>query len=117
MIMLFEFGFGHYIAKTPWKKLFYDYYLLKGRVWSLFLLTELVSPLLVKFVKNILFLSRLVGCLHLNGLKSLSARTLCPLLDTDHHFAHHNELAWLEEQVHEQVAQVLTGWRFREDAA
>ena len=50
--MLFEFGFGHFVAKTPWKKLFHDYNLLKGRVWSLFLLTELVSPLLVKFMKN-----------------------------------------------------------------
>ena len=52
MTMLFEFGFGHYVAKTPWKKLFHDYNLLKGRVWSLFLLTDLVSPLLVKLVKN-----------------------------------------------------------------
>lgn len=52
MTMLFEFGFGHYVAKTPWKKLFHDYNMLKGRVWSLFLLTELVSPLLVKLVKN-----------------------------------------------------------------
>ena len=52
MTMLFEFGFGHFIAKTPWKKLFHDYNLLKGRVWSLFLLTELLSPLLVKSLKN-----------------------------------------------------------------
>jgi hypothetical protein len=52
LTMLFEFGFGHYGAKTPWKKLFHDYNLLKGRVWGLFLLTQLVSPLLVKFVKN-----------------------------------------------------------------
>jgi hypothetical protein len=50
--MLFELGFGHYIAKTPWKKLFHDYNLLKGRVWSLFLLTELISPFLVKFIKH-----------------------------------------------------------------
>jgi hypothetical protein len=52
LTMLFEFGFGHYIAKTPWKKLVHDYNLLKGRVWSLFLLTELLSPLLLKWVKN-----------------------------------------------------------------
>lgn len=49
----FEFSFGHYIAKTAWKKLFHDYNLLKGRVWPLFLLTELVSPLLVRVVKNV----------------------------------------------------------------
>ena len=48
----FEFGFGHFIAKTPWKKLLHDYNLLKGRVWSLFLLVELVSPLLVKFMTS-----------------------------------------------------------------
>ena len=34
------------------EKLLLDYNLLKGRVWSLFLLTELVSPLLVKFMKT-----------------------------------------------------------------
>ena len=54
LTMLFEFGFGHYVAKTPWKKLLHDYNLLKGRVWSLFLLTELVSPMLVRLVKNVL---------------------------------------------------------------
>jgi hypothetical protein len=52
LTMLFEFGFGHYVAKHPWKRLLQDYNLLKGRVWSLFLLTELVSPLLIKFTQK-----------------------------------------------------------------
>ncbi len=49
---LFELGLGRYVNKTPWKRLFYDYNLREGRVWPLFLLTELVSPLLIKFMKN-----------------------------------------------------------------
>jgi hypothetical protein len=48
LTMLFEFGFMHYAAKIPWKRLLSDYNLLKGRVWPLFLLTELMSPFLVK---------------------------------------------------------------------
>lgn len=51
MTMLFEFGFMHVVAKIPWKKLFADYNLLQGRVWLLFLLTELASPLLLKAMK------------------------------------------------------------------
>ena len=52
MTILFEVGFGHYLNKVSWQRLVNDYNLLKGRVWSLFLMTELVSPLLVKFMKN-----------------------------------------------------------------
>src|SRR5689334_10569357 len=52
LTMLFEFGFMHFVAKIPWKKLFADYNLLQGRVWPLFLLTELASPLLLKAMKS-----------------------------------------------------------------
>ena len=37
MTVVFEFGFGHYVAGHSWSKLFADYNLLTGRVWSLFL--------------------------------------------------------------------------------
>lgn len=50
MTVLFEFGFGHFIDKLSWEKLLSDYNILKGRVWSLFLITELITPLLVKFI-------------------------------------------------------------------
>ena len=46
--ILFEFGFGHYIVGHPWSRLFADYNLLQGRIWSLFLLISFFSPLLVK---------------------------------------------------------------------
>lgn len=52
LTMLFEFAFGHYVMKKTWKNLFYDYNLRKGRVWSLFLLTELMSPLLARFISD-----------------------------------------------------------------
>lgn len=50
LTILFEFIAGHYIFKNPWKKLFTDYNLLKGRIWLLFLLTELTSPLILKLI-------------------------------------------------------------------
>lgn len=32
MTILFEFGFGHYMLKRPWKQLLYDYRIDKGRL-------------------------------------------------------------------------------------
>lgn len=48
--ILFEFVAGHYIFKNSWEKLFTDYNLLKGRIWLLFLLIELTSPLILKLI-------------------------------------------------------------------
>jgi len=47
LTILFEFGFGHYIIGHSWNKLFADYNILKGRVWSLVLLTTFTAPLLI----------------------------------------------------------------------
>ena len=47
MTVLFEFGFGHYIAGHPWEKLTADYNLLEGRVWSLFLIWVAVMPFVI----------------------------------------------------------------------
>ena len=44
LTILFEFGFGHYIMGNPWEKLFHDYNLAEGRVWSLLLLWITISP-------------------------------------------------------------------------
>lgn len=46
--VVFEFGFGHYVAGDPWSRLLRDYDFTEGRVWPLVLLTLMVSPLLVK---------------------------------------------------------------------
>jgi len=40
----FEFGFGHYVMGRSWDYLLADYNLLKGRLWSLVLLTMLIAP-------------------------------------------------------------------------
>lgn len=40
----FEFLFGHYVAKHSWSRLFQDYHLLAGRVWSLLLVWITVAP-------------------------------------------------------------------------
>jgi len=48
MTMLFEFGFGHYVVGHSWEKLLMDYDLTKGRVWGLFLLSSLLTPMIVK---------------------------------------------------------------------
>lgn len=44
MTIVFEFGFGHFVAGHPWQRLFADYNILEGRVWSLFLVWILVMP-------------------------------------------------------------------------
>ena len=44
MTIAFEFGFGHYVAGHSWSRLFADYNLLEGRVWSLFLAWIAVLP-------------------------------------------------------------------------
>jgi len=43
--MVFEFGFGHYVIGHSWERLLGDYNLLKGRLWSLVLLTTFVAPI------------------------------------------------------------------------
>lgn len=47
MTIIFEFGFGHYVARHSWSRLFADYNLLEGRVWSLFLVWIAVLPYVV----------------------------------------------------------------------
>jgi len=47
LTILFEFGFGHYVIGHSWSKLFADYNILKGRVWSLVLLTTFTAPSLI----------------------------------------------------------------------
>lgn len=46
MTVAFEFGFGHYVAGHSWSRLFADYNLADGRVWSLFLAWIAVLPYL-----------------------------------------------------------------------
>ena len=52
MTVMFEFGFGHYVAGHPWEKLLADYNLLEGRVWSLFLTWVVVLPFLVFMISR-----------------------------------------------------------------
>lgn len=47
MTVFFEFIFGHYVMGNPWSRLFHDYNVFEGRVWSLVLLTVLVGPYVV----------------------------------------------------------------------
>ena len=44
LTIAFEFGFGHFVVGHPWNRLFADYDLLSGRVWSVFLLWILFMP-------------------------------------------------------------------------
>ena len=46
--IVFEFGFGHYVAKEPLPDLLHAYDLRAGQVWSAVPLAILVTPLLVK---------------------------------------------------------------------
>ena len=47
LTVLLELGFGHYVVGNSWERLLADYNILEGRVWGFFLLTALVSPLLI----------------------------------------------------------------------
>jgi len=44
--MTFEFITGHYVFGNSWEKLLADYNILKGRIWSLVLVTIFLSPYL-----------------------------------------------------------------------
>lgn len=48
LTIIFEFGFGHYIAGHTWKYLLADYNIFRGRVWFLVLLVIAFSPSGVK---------------------------------------------------------------------
>ena len=54
LVLLFEFGFGHFIARKPWSELFADYDLLRGRVWVLVLVTTAVAPCLTARLRRLL---------------------------------------------------------------
>jgi hypothetical protein len=45
LTIVFEFGFGHFVAGHSWARLLADYNLLNGRVWLLFLIWVAVMPL------------------------------------------------------------------------
>lgn len=47
LTVLFEFGFGHYVMRNPWDRLLADYNILRGRVWSLVLVSEFAAPLVI----------------------------------------------------------------------
>lgn len=44
LTVLFEFGFGHYVAGHSWEKLIADYNLLEGRLWLLVLVWITIAP-------------------------------------------------------------------------
>ena len=44
LTIIFEFVAGHYVFGNSWEKLIADYNILKGRIWSLVLLTTFISP-------------------------------------------------------------------------
>ncbi|MCR4326693.1 MAG: hypothetical protein NUV52_03490 [Candidatus Roizmanbacteria bacterium] len=48
MTILFEFSFGHYVDGVSWERLLADYNIFQGRVWGVFLLLVLLTPLLAK---------------------------------------------------------------------
>ena len=46
LTVTFEFGFGHFVAHTPWPVLLRDYNLREGRVWGLLVLWVAITPYL-----------------------------------------------------------------------
>ena len=53
LTIIFEFLFGHYVIGHPWEKLFADYNILRGRIWVLVLINNVVAPLISsKLIKD-----------------------------------------------------------------
>ena len=46
LVLLFEFGFGHFVAGRTWSELFADYDLTRGRVWLAVPLVTWMAPFL-----------------------------------------------------------------------
>ena len=53
MTLVFEFGFGHYVAHKSWSELLADYDVLRGRIWVLVLVTTFASPWIVGRVRGL----------------------------------------------------------------
>ena len=49
---LFEFGFGHWVAKADWPELLADYDVRRGRLWSVVLGWTALGPLAVKELRR-----------------------------------------------------------------
>jgi hypothetical protein len=52
LTILFEFVFGHYVLKTSWEVLLADYRIWQGRLWSLVLISEAISPVIMGWLIN-----------------------------------------------------------------
>lgn len=52
MTLLFEFGFGYFIAHKSWAEMLDAYNMSRGNLWSLVLLATLVSPRLAARLWN-----------------------------------------------------------------
>lgn len=46
LTLVFEFGFGRFVAHKTWTELLADYNVLGGRIWVLVLLTTMAAPYL-----------------------------------------------------------------------
>ena len=66
MTIAFEFVAGHYLFGNSWEKLFTDYNVARGRVWSLVLVATLLAPRLVSGMRGLM--SPPVTSEHPNGV-------------------------------------------------
>lgn len=52
LTVIFEFSFGHYVAKHSWSLLLHDYNILAGRVWIIVLIWIAIAPMVFyRFLK------------------------------------------------------------------
>jgi hypothetical protein len=51
LTLSFEFLAGHYLFGDPWKKLFADYNIARGRIWLLVPMVTLLAPVLVQSLR------------------------------------------------------------------
>jgi hypothetical protein len=54
MTVSFEFLAGHFLFGHPWSKLFADYNIAKGRIWTLLLVVTFMAPMLSAKIKKLI---------------------------------------------------------------
>jgi hypothetical protein len=52
LTVVFEFTFGHYVAKHSWSRLLHDYNIFAGRLWALVLMAVAISPYVIFRIRS-----------------------------------------------------------------
>lgn len=52
LTLAFEFGFGYFVDHISISQLLADYDITRGKIWPLFLILELITPIVIKYIQR-----------------------------------------------------------------